>query len=47
MIKNMQMECQEKSLFKNLQDGNVKIFCQRPFLVKDTKNLDKKNQQRG
>ena len=47
LIKNMQMESQEKWLFKNVRDGNIKSFCQKLFLVKDTKNLEKKNQKRS
>lgn len=37
MIKNIEMESQEKSLFRNVQDGNVKIFSQKK----------KKNEQCG
>ena len=40
MIKNIQIESQEKQLFKRQRYGNVKIFCQKSFLEKDTKNLD-------
>ena len=36
MIKNIQTERQEKWFFKNVRDGNDKIFCQQ-----------KKNQQRA
>ena len=39
MIKKLEMESQEKSLFRNVQDGNVTIFSQ--------KKKKKKNQQCG
>ena len=29
MIKKLEMESQEKSLFRNVQDGNVTIFSQK------------------